>query len=330
MNMQNKTKVLIATLAFHTFVKRDVDILRSHFDVKVIHYKGFRSIPKLLKGTIWADLTYSWFADIHAFFAVLFSKIFKKKSIVIVGGYDAAKVPDIDYGLALSPVFFRIVRFVLKKADKILTVDESLKMDAIQNYRVNGTNITTVPTGYDPELWKPHGKKGNRVMTVSHVKEETIKRKGLQTFVLAARHFKETTFILVGGHLNSSIDDLKSISSPNVHFPGPVPNEELPVWYGMAKVYCQLSRYEGLPNSLCEAMLCECVPVGTEYCGIPHAIGDTGFYVPYADVDATVQAVREALKSDKGREARERIKVKFPLEKREKRLVDIINDLIKT
>jgi hypothetical protein len=44
-------------------------------------------------------------------------------------------------------------------------------------------------------------------------------------------------------------------------------------------------------------------------------------------VDATVQAVREALKSDKGREARERIKVKFPLEKREKRLVEIINEL---
>jgi len=26
---------------------------------------------------------------------------------------------------------------------------------------------------------------------------------------------------------------------------------------------------------LYEAMLCECVPVGTRYCGIPTAIGDT-------------------------------------------------------
>jgi len=44
------------------------------------------------------------------------------------------------------------------------------------------------------------------------------------------------------------------------------------------------TKYERLPNALhCEAMLCECVPVGTRYCGIPTAIGDTGLYVPYGD-----------------------------------------------
>ena len=96
----------------------------------------------------------------------------------------------------------------------------------------------------------------------------------------------------------------------------------------MAKVYCQLSRYEGLPTALCEAMLCGCVPVGTSYCGIPTAIGDAGFYIPYGDVEATVEATRKALNCDKAKEARRRIKDMFPLERREKELVAEISELL--
>ena len=45
---------------------------------------------------------------------------------------------------------------------------------------------------------------------------------------------------------------------------------------------------EGLPNALCEAMLCECVPVGTDVQGIRTAMGDAGFYVPYGDRKSVV------------------------------------------
>jgi len=43
-----------------------------------------------------------------------------------------------------------------------------------------------------------------------------------------------------------------------IKFTGLVPDEELIKYYQKAKVY-QLSEYEGLPNALCEAMLCECL-----------------------------------------------------------------------
>ncbi len=46
-----------------------------------------------LKGVLWSGVTFSWFADVHAFAAVLVSKLFKRKSIVVVGGYEVAKVP---------------------------------------------------------------------------------------------------------------------------------------------------------------------------------------------------------------------------------------------
>src|SRR5690606_39307412 len=48
----------------------------------------------------------------------------------------------------------------------------------------------------------------------------------------------------------------------NVTIVGPRPREALPAEYGAASVYLQLSRSEGLPNVLCEAMACGCIPVG--------------------------------------------------------------------
>ena len=326
--MHKKAKILFVCPYFSSFIQKDLDLIRRHFDVKVGHYTSLGSVPKILKAVLWSDITFSWFADIHAFWAVLFSKIFNKKSIVVVGGFEVAKVPDINYGLLLYRKTARRVKYVLENADKVLTVDDSLKMDAINNAKVNGKNIQTIPTGYDPEKWKFEGEKENLVITVGSVTDLVMKRKGFETFVKSAEYIPNAKFVLIGKHVDDSINYLKSIAPSNVEFPGFVSDEELLRWYQRAKVYCQLSRYEGLPNALCEAMLCECVPVGTKYCGIPTAIDDTGFYVPYGDEKATAEAIKEALNSDKGKEARERIKSMFPLERREKELTGIINEML--
>jgi glycosyltransferase involved in cell wall biosynthesis len=331
--MNKKAKILFVCPSFSSFIQKDMDLLRRHFEVRVAHYQGKKKLLKFLietlKGTLWSDLTFSWFADVHAFAAVLFSKIFRRKSIVVVGGYEVAKVPEINYGGMLSRWKVFIARFVLRYADKVLTVDDSLKKDAIKNAKVDGKNIQTVPTGYDAKRFKMNGKKENLVITVCHITNNIIKRKGLDTLVKAAKYLPDVEFVLVGKYADNSVEYLESISSSNVKFTGFVPDGDLIKYYQRAKVYCQLSRYEGLPNALCEAMLCECVPVGTDYCGIPTAIGATGFYVPYGDEKATAEAIKEALKSDKRKEARERIKKMFPMERREKELVQIIKEMSK-
>lgn len=86
------------------------------------------------------------------------------------------------------------------------------------------------------------------------MKKQTIKRKGLETFVKSARYLSNIKFVLIGSHLDDSIKYLRSIAPSNVEFTGFVSDEELLKWYQRAKVYCQLSRYEGLPNALCEAL----------------------------------------------------------------------------
>jgi hypothetical protein len=98
-------------------------------------------------------------------------------------------------------------------------------------------------------------------------------------------------------------------------------------YYQRAKVYAQLSISEGLPNVVCEAMLAGDIPVGTRRGGIPEAIGNTGFYVPYGDVQASAEAIKRALQSPEelGLKARARIMQLYPQQRREEALINIIN-----
>ena len=68
--------------------------------------------------------------------------------------------------------------------------------------------------------------------------------------------------------------------------------------------------------------------MGTKHSGIARAIGNTGIYAPYGDVATTVEAIRKGLNCDKAKEARQRIKNIFPLERRERELIMEINELL--
>jgi len=280
-------------------------------------------LKKLVK---WCDTIYCWFASYHCILPFLFAKLYKKRRVVVVGGYDACNIKG--YGIFSTWKGRRLAKYIYNNADKILVVDKSLKKDILANSRLDVVdNIEVLPTGYDSNRWYPAGKKEKNVLTVCFVDESNWWRKGLNTFVKAAEMLPDVPFYVVG-KIDDRVKDRVEEAPKNVKFTGWVSDEELLQFYQKAKVYCQLSRYEGLPNVLCESMLCECIPVGTKYCGIPTAIGDTGFYVPYGDVKATAEAIKKALKApdELGRRARERIMELFPPEKREKKLVEIIKE----
>ena len=320
-----KIKILFIYDEMRSFTQKDLEILQKHFIVKPLKYTGKKDIIKILYGVLTTDVNFSWFALGYATMAVFFSKIFRKKSIVVAGGWDVVDMPEIDYGAMRNPKRVRKTKFTLKHADKVLAVSESTRKD-VSKFEKNA-NVETLYHGFDSSKSKTRNKE-NVAISIGTSTWNTLKVKGIETFVKSAKFLPNIQFIVIGPQKDDSINYLKTIASSNVDFIDFLPTKKLLIYLKKAKVYVQVSAQESFGSALAEAMLCECVPVVTNRGAIPEVVGDTGFYVLYGDPEQTAQKIKEALESDKGKAARERIKILFPFEKRELRLVQIINNLL--
>jgi glycosyltransferase involved in cell wall biosynthesis len=82
--------------------------------------------------------------------------------------------------------------------------------------------------------------------------------------------------------------------------------------------YMQLSISEGFPNAPCEAMLCGCIPIGSNVAALPLIIGKTGYVLKHRNKEELIQLIHtlpEPQTSDYER-CRDRIVKEFPFSKR--------------
>ena len=334
---EKKPQLMFVYIKPSAFVKEDLKILSKYFDVyEVEWWKGSKiiNILRILNLSRKCDVSFAWFAGIHSAFAVFFSRLFGKKSIVVAGGYDVANIPEINSGAFSKGKYWKEglwIKFTLKHADKILVVTGALIDGIEKNAKVYRKDIVVLPTGYSSEFWKCNAnKKEDVVLTVAYLPNlKRIKIKGIDVFIEVARHMPHLKFLVVGAE-EEPMKYLKEKAPENVEIVGPKKPEGIREYYSKAKVYCQLSISEGLPNAICESMLCGCVPIGTDVGGISEIIGDLGYLVPYAAVDETVKSIYKAMNSFKEaqQKVRQRIKNKFPKKRREEKLKKIINALI--
>jgi glycosyltransferase involved in cell wall biosynthesis len=323
-----RSRVALVATANSTFVQWDREILQERFDVVDVGWRGKHSIPHLVWAVRGCDVAVSWFALDHAYGACRVARLFGRRSVVVVGGVDAAKWTELGYGAHLDPAVSRRSRYALAQSDRVLVVDDSLREEIARNTGIRRPEIVTVPLGFDTDLYRPDDRPKTNVLTVGFVTDVNLRRKGLETFVQAARLLPDLSFVLVGAAPSAATDHLRSQAPPNLRLLPPLGLSDLLEEYRRARVYVQASEYEGLPSALGEAMACGCVAVGTSVGGIPSLIGDTGFYVPPADPIATAKAIRSAYDSGRGDHARQRIAALFPRSKRRDALHRIIDDLV--
>lgn len=334
--MKERIKLLFVRPLNPPFIARDLEILSNNFDVRVVDFpplsvkrvrNSFNTVSSIIGGTLWADVTFSWFASDHAYWTVRLSKMLGRKSVVVVGGYEVAKEPGIGYGSLLDPKSRETVKEVIMNADKILAVSE-YNRSAILDV-VDTCNPLLIYNAVDYEEFKPGGAKEDLVVTVTAINKETVVRKGLETYLEAARILPDVQFALIGEDRDNSIERLKPKIPENVEITGYISEKEKIRYYQRAKVYCQLSYYESFGVAVVEGMLCECVPVVTDRGALPEVVKDTGFIVPYGDPGKTADVICEALVSEMGAAARERAKMEFPHKRREIELKNVILDLFK-
>ena len=312
-----------------TFIDNDYNQLKKYFDVRYtqmrfrIKYVNLNFI-EILKNVLWCDTVYGWFASYRMVLPIILAKIFHKKTVVVAGGYDIANAPEINYGAFIKNPDRRISKFVLGNADKILTVSK-YGNDELKESMPKATS-QTVYNGVDANKWYPQGAKtDNLVITVGEVNWSNLKRKGLEDFVKAAKYLPDVRFVLIGELKNADAAFyLDHIAPSNVMFAGKVSDEELLIWYQMAKVYAQLSYHESFGVSVAEAMLCDCTPVLSTKGALPEVGGKNAYYVPFGDPEFTATVIERALKSNSGGIFRARVMLNFQLKKRISELREIL------
>lgn len=322
-------RILFLYDALPQHMRRDRDALSSCYTVTSMARPGRMTNPlsfiKVARAVRKHDLLFLRFANAQNLIVLLIAKFFRKKSILLSGGYDVAKVPEIGYGLTLSGSGNRIVKRCLRLASVVVPFSHSSEAEV--RAVCPEANIRTSYVGsIDTDYWSyPDTKREGYAVTVGHIKENNLLRKGIAPFVEAAKHLPGRRFIVVGKFADTSIDRLRKNAPENVAFTGGVSDDELREILQKASVYVQASLHEGFGISLANAMACGAIPVGTKAGSIPEVIGDTGKLIESADPAQIAQAIDNAMSMGKeaSQKARDHIVKNFALERRERELLGI-------
>lgn len=317
-----------------SFIDADIKILEKYFEIIIFYrtdYTRFRYlILDVIKQLFYKppNIIYFWFIVPWDTAPIVFlSKLIGIKSVLITGGYDIANIPEIDFGLMREPRARSWTRFALKWADLVLPFSEFSKSEVLRLIQIKHAQV--LYPGVNTQIFQPsHSVKQNLAITVGTVGHR-IKNKGLDVFAKCSKLVPEMDFIIIGQIEDAEVGHyLKSLGGDNLHFTNErVPLEELVDWYQRAKIYVQISWYEGFGLAIAEAMACGCIPVVTNAGSIPEVVGDFGHFATINDPNSTVQAIHSALMSTKQEEVQHRIAENYTLERRETELINALKKL---
>tara|TARA_A100000164_G_C21936899_1_gene788512 strand:+ start:1811 stop:2857 length:1047 start_codon:yes stop_codon:yes gene_type:complete len=347
-----KKNVTIVYSIKRSFVKSDISILEAlEYNVFQIQSRPKKTlmsfvvsrIKEKIKSIFYvsrSEIVIIWFNDYHAFIPIIFSKLFFKKSVIIVGGYDAIVDKQNRHGLFFRKgIRSKLAKINYRLVSEIWVVHKSLEkgctyakekfniVSGIRNFLDNKKLvIKEISTGYDTRFWDYDSNNQKiGVLTAAYFSDErVINIKGLDIFNKLAFLMPDVSFTIVG-ETKIQIDNLINLN-PNVNVLGVQTRTQLKQLYQNSKFYFQGSRLEGLPNSVCEAMLCGCIPIGSRVFGIPDIIGNTGVLF---DTEKDLVKVKDFMLSGIGekesKQARNRIISKFNISKRIEKIKENID-----
>ena len=315
-----RKRILYVFARESSFVAIDRALLGERWDVVEWRQQGpVVNVFRLLREVARSDLVFGWFASWHTFLPVLLARVMRKPSVIVIGGYDTACMPEIGYGLQQRGALRTVSRWVMRHATRLVTNSEYSRAEAERNVGLDPDRVTLVYHGVpDPFGELPATERERLALTIGIVERRNLERKGLRSFVQAAASLPDVAFLLAGRWDDDSADTLRDQAPPNVTLTGWVEQEVLNEQMRRASVYVQASAHEGFGLSVAEAMLAGCIPVTTRAGALPEVVGDTGVLVEDADPARLASAIAEALAMDDGarRRARDRILGNFGLDVR--------------
>jgi hypothetical protein len=93
-----KPDVLFISTGVDAFIRTDLELLRNHFRVAPLLWKGKSSALSAARCIGRARLVFSWFAGDHSAMAAILACVRGRPSVLVSGGGDVAAMPEIGYG----------------------------------------------------------------------------------------------------------------------------------------------------------------------------------------------------------------------------------------
>jgi len=348
--MSSRLKVLYITAFNSSFIGKDKILLEKQFEVIPILFNPlpkwktpfsilaqfFKIISKINS----VKCVVCQFAGFHTILPVFLGKLFHKKVYLILLGAECHNFPNIRHGNFRKKILGIVTSYSLRNAYKLLPIDISLaewqnnyddsepKLQGFLNLAAPcKTDFEVIPHGFDAYKfnYKAENKIKNSFITISSsVAPPVYYRKGIDLILKVAPFFPDCTFSILCKNDFLKIEELPK----NVTLLNAVPYDKLAEKIAEFEYYLQVSIAEGLPNALCEAMLCGCIPIGSESFAIPYIIGKTGYLVKKRELEEFKAVITTAINSNNNlqlaAESRKRIQELFPLDARENRLLAIL------
>ena len=338
-----KEKLIFIYPKLYTFIHTEIKLLSDEFDLIsitqnwerkiILPFNLIRQVVFLLINLRKVDVILISFGGYWSFFPALIGKLLGKKVAIVVHGTDCVAFPEIQYGNLRSPLLRFIIKKSLKWASIILPVSESLvytensyynnqtlKFGYMHHLKGIQTPYKVIPNGVIINDWKrntsiPKDKKS--FITVMTAGKMQIK--GGDLIIEIANKFPDYTFYFAG------VNNLEGLHiSDNIVCLGFLSSAELNRWYSKTQFYIQISNTEGFGVAVCEAMLCECVPIVSNVNFLPNIVAETGFVLKKRSVILLEILINKALRADLetlGIEAKMRIIENFSVDNRKNLLI---------
>lgn len=283
------TKILYIAAFDWTFVKTDFEILKSKHEVEKYHYtprKGFidntiEFFKQLifLAFNLWRyDSVFIWFADYHSFLPVLLAGILNKKTFIVIGGYDVARISKLNYGVFTSKLRGFCASYSMNHCTLNLPVSEYVERKVKWIAKNSKTQLIYNCVNL-PEYNKSKALKENLIITVGLIdSERTHFLKGIDTFIEVSKLLPDFNFLVIG--VSNNLPEYLTKELPqNLELTERINHTDLADYYKKAKIYCQFSRSESFGISIVEAISYGCLPIVTNVGGMPELVQKYGHIV---------------------------------------------------